>query len=84
MKSIITQLSRQEAWEEFLAYRLLKGRFCWHEFHDADRFVELQQFLPLAERIARGGIWDCHGECSSTRWGLEGKGWSTASRPMRC
>ena len=40
MESILTQLTRQEAWEEFLAYRLMKGRFNWHAFDEADRFVE--------------------------------------------
>lgn len=54
MESILTQLTRQEAWEEFLAYRLLKGRFNWHEFNEADRFVEQEAYLHLAQRIARG------------------------------
>ena len=52
--SIITQLTQPEAWEEFLAYRLLKGRFTWHEFHEADRFVEQEAYLQLAQKIARG------------------------------
>ena len=54
MESILTQLTRQEAWEEFLAYRLMKGRFNWHEFNEADRFVEQEAYLHLAQRIARG------------------------------
>ena len=54
MESIITQLTRQETWEEFLAYRLMKGRFNWHEFDEADAFVEREDYLPLVERIARG------------------------------
>ena len=54
MESILTQLTRQEAWEEFLAYRLVKGRFNWHEFDEADRFVEQEAYLHLAQKIARG------------------------------
>ena len=54
MESILTQLTRQEAWEEFLAYRLMKGRFNWHEFNEADRFVEQEAYLHLAQRIAQG------------------------------
>ena len=54
VQSIITQLSQQEIWEEFLAYRLMKGRFNWHEFDDADTFVERQDYLPLATKIAQG------------------------------
>ncbi|MBO6027416.1 MAG: hypothetical protein J6P73_09250 [Bacteroidales bacterium] len=53
MESIITQLARQETWEEFLAYRLHKGRFTWHEFEDADTYVEKEQYLPMAQRIVK-------------------------------
>jgi hypothetical protein len=55
MESIITQLTQQEAWEEFLAYRLLKGRYTWHEFREADRYVEQEQYLLLAQKIVGGG-----------------------------
>lgn len=54
MDSIVTQISSQKAWEEFLAYRLMKGRFNWHEFVEADDFVEQQSYLPLATKIAQG------------------------------
>lgn len=54
MDGIIGQLARQEVWEEFLSHRLVKGRFSWHEFDDADTFVETQAYLPVAERLARG------------------------------
>ena len=54
MNSIITQLTRQDVWEEFLAYRLLKGRFNWHEFKEADSFVECEEYLPLAQKIVQG------------------------------
>ena len=54
MGSIITQLGTQEAWEAFLAYRLQQGRFNWHDFDEADTYVAEAQYLPLAEKIARG------------------------------
>lgn len=54
MESIIMQLSRQEVWDEFIAYRLLKGRFTWHEFREADRFVEREQYLRVVEKIVQG------------------------------
>ena len=54
MESIITKLTRQEAWEEFLAYRLQKGRFTWREFDDTDHFVEQEKYLPLARKVAQG------------------------------
>jgi hypothetical protein len=53
-ESILTQLTRQETWEAFLAYRLMKGRFTWHEFDEADRFVAEQAYLHLARKIVRG------------------------------
>ena len=53
-ESILTQLVRQDTWEEFLAYRLMKGRFTWHEFDEADRFVEQEDYLHLAQRILQG------------------------------
>lgn len=54
MESIITQLGKPEAWEEFLAYRLRKGQYNWHDFDKADTFVEEEQYRSLAARIARG------------------------------
>ena len=54
MESILTQLTRQETWEEFLAFRLMKGRFTWHEFDEADSYVEREEYLPLAQRIIQG------------------------------
>jgi hypothetical protein len=53
MESVISQLTRQETWEEFLAYRLMKGRFNWQEFDEADAFVEQQKYLPLTTKIAQ-------------------------------
>ena len=54
MEGIIAQLARQEVWEEFLSHRLLKGRFTWHEFDDADSFVAAEQYRPVVERLLRG------------------------------
>ena len=54
MESLITQLSRQDVWDEYIAYRLLKGRFTWHEFREADRFVEKEQYLHLVQKIMQG------------------------------
>ena len=54
MEGIIAQLARQEVWEEFLSHRLLKGRFTWHEFDDADQFVAAEQYRPVVERLLRG------------------------------
>ena len=54
MESILNQLVRQETWEAFLAYRLMKGRFNWHEFKDADSYVEREAYLPLAQQIVQG------------------------------
>ena len=54
MESILNQLIRQETWEEFLAYRLMKGRFTWHEFKDADSYVEREAYLPLVQKIVEG------------------------------
>lgn len=51
---ILSQLTQQKTWEDFLAYRLMKGRFNWHEFDEADTFVEQQKYLPLATKIAQG------------------------------
>lgn len=55
MSSIIEQLASQQVWEEFLAYRLKKGRFNWHAFDEADLFVEKEEYLPAARKIIGGG-----------------------------
>ena len=54
MESIIDLLSQQVVWEEFLARRLLQGRFTWHEFDDADTFVATEAYLQTVERLRRG------------------------------
>ncbi len=33
----------------------MKGRFNWHEFDEADAFVEREDYLPLATKIMEGG-----------------------------
>ncbi|MBQ3877887.1 MAG: hypothetical protein II792_06400 [Prevotella sp.] len=54
MDSILDLLSDEHTWEEFLSYRLMKGRFNWYEFDRADTYVAQQQYLPVASRLQRG------------------------------
>ena len=54
MDGILGQLESQAAWEEFLAHRLLKGRFTWTLFEDADSFVAEQRYLPAARAMLLG------------------------------
>lgn len=56
MESIVNQLKQQKAWEEFLAYRLKKGRFTWHEFEEADDFVGFHNYLPVVQRVLGEGL----------------------------
>mgnify|MGYP002622265630 CR=1 FL=1 len=54
MESIIDLISGKKTWEDFLAYRLQKGRFNWYEFEEADTFVANEQYKDVAQRIQRG------------------------------
>ena len=54
MQSIISQLDDQSVWEDFLAHRLLKGRFTWPLFSDADDYVANERYLPVARAFIRG------------------------------
>lgn len=54
MESIIDRLSEQRTWEEFLTYRLLKGRFNWYEFDEADTYVSEAQYRDVVGRLQRG------------------------------
>ena len=54
MEGILGQLENQAVWEEFLAHRLMKGRFNWPLFEDADAFVGEERYLPAARAILRG------------------------------
>ena len=54
MESILQSLVRQENWEQFLAHRLLKGRYTWHAFREADAYVASEQYLEVADRLLRG------------------------------
>ena len=54
MQSIISQLDDQAVWEEFLAHRLMKGRFTWPMFSDADDYVADEGYLPVARAFIRG------------------------------
>ena len=55
MDGIIGQLDSQAVWEEFLAHRLMKGRFTWTLFEDADAFVAEERYLPVARAWMAGG-----------------------------
>ena len=54
MQSIIDLLGEQQTWEEFLTYRLLKGRFNWYEFDEADTYVSEAQYRDVVGRLQRG------------------------------
>ena len=54
MQSILTLLSEQGVWEEFLTYRLLKHRFNWHEFDEADTYVSDESYLDVVRRWQQG------------------------------
>ena len=54
MDGIIGQLGSQAVWEEFLAHRLLKGRFTWNLFEDADSYVEKEEYRSVVETLLRG------------------------------
>lgn len=54
MQSILFQLDDQAVWETFLAHRLMKGRFTWSLFSDADDYVEHERYLPTANAFIRG------------------------------
>lgn len=54
MESMIDLIAEEQTWEEFLTYRLLKGRFNWYEFDEADTFVSEKQYRNVVERIRRG------------------------------
>lgn len=56
MGSIIEQLSTQKVWEEFLAYRLVKGRLNWCEFEQEDEMIERKEYLPLLNEIIASGL----------------------------
>ena len=47
-------LEDQAVWEEFLAHRLIKGRFTWPEFREADECVERESYLPVAHAFING------------------------------
>ena len=55
MDGILGQLDSQAVWEEFLSHRLMKGRFTWSLFEDADSFVAEERYLPVARAWMAGG-----------------------------
>ncbi|MBP5218223.1 MAG: group II intron reverse transcriptase domain-containing protein [Bacteroidales bacterium] len=54
MQSIIFQLDDQAVWEEFLAHRLVKGRFNWPMFSDADDWVGNERYITAVRAIIGG------------------------------
>ena len=54
MGGILEQLESQAAWEDFLAHRLVKGRFNWPAFENADAYVAGREFLPAARAFIDG------------------------------
>ena len=54
MCSLVEQLTSQQVWEEYLAYRLQKGRLNWREFESLDEYVEMEEYHAIASRIIGG------------------------------
>ena len=54
MEGILGLLDSQAVWEEFLAHRLVKGRFTWREFDDADTFVAEEKYVPVSRSFIEG------------------------------
>lgn len=54
-KSLLSQLEDPAAWEEFLAHRLVKGRFTWSSFSFADEYVARESYLPTVRQLLREG-----------------------------
>lgn len=55
MQGILSQIGEPKSWEDFLAARLLKGRFTWLSFQEADSFVAEERFVPLSRKVIREG-----------------------------
>ena len=55
MESILSRLEDQAAWEEFLAHRLMKGRFTWPLFAFADDYVAREAYIPAVRRMLQEG-----------------------------
>jgi len=54
MNTILDSLRTQKAWDEYLACRLMQGRFNWHEFEAFDNYVEREEYLPAVNSILEG------------------------------
>ena len=54
MDSILDLLAEERSWEDFLTYRLMKGRFDWCSFDDADSYVARKGYLDVVRRLQRG------------------------------
>ena len=51
---ILQQITEEKVWENFLAHRLIKGRFNWHLFEKADSYVENHDYIKVAQSISEG------------------------------
>ena len=55
MDSLLNQLENPAAWEQFLAHRLVKGRFTWSSFDFADQYVAQEGYLPAVRKMLQEG-----------------------------
>ena len=55
MESLLSRLEDQAAWEEFLAHRLMKGRFTWPVFAFAGDYVAREGYLPTVRKLLQEG-----------------------------
>ncbi|MGM9778978.1 MAG: reverse transcriptase domain-containing protein [Prevotella sp.] len=53
--SIIEELNSASTWEGFLAWRLKKGRFNWHDFESSDDFVASGECFRAVQQILQQG-----------------------------
>ena len=54
MDSILDLLAEERSWEDFLTYRLMKGRFDWCAFDDMDSYVARKGYLGVVQRLQHG------------------------------
>lgn len=54
MESLIKNLTGQQIWEEFLAYRLKREYFNWADFVSVDNIIEKELYLPFVQKIIDG------------------------------
>ena len=54
MDSILDLLAEERSWEDFLTYRLMKGRFDWCAFDDMDSYVARKGYLGVVRHLQHG------------------------------